>query len=229
MTERTEAIERALETLDNDLEVLGWDQPSRLYFLEGDLSDPTCRLAGIMPTYPPADMLAAYDQGARVPEGTQGLMCSTEGYRHLFFEEVLERGPEMFEGFRKQAEKDLKRSISKEEFEKAARSYYENEILRKMPGPANLPDDKRVEVRTLVLVFKDGTTMHYARDRGSDKGIHYEVSHDPESLARVRVPSAMYLFLHGVRPDGEHPDPMQAVKDVETLKYLSDLPTTDNQ
>lgn len=225
-TTQQKNIVKTLETLRDDLNVDGWDQLAKIYFLQGDEEDPEAHLAGVLPTHPLLDLQGGYANGMRVSEAVHGLVVASEGYRHLFFEEAMERNPGMLDRLKVTLGErgfDVK-DLGDEKLKKAAEKVYDLDILPSLGPPADLPAPMRAEVRTVSAVLRDGTTINVGctRDKDDQSKDDYTSITSSQGLVGLRIPTAMYLFLHDLYPDGETKDPVQAVSDYQTLKALED-------
>lgn len=226
MSERNQNILKTLHSLSADLDAMGWDQPARIYHLIEDENDPIARLAGILPTYPPDDMLAAYDQGMRMlPGKVFGLVIASEGYRHLFIEEVMERNPQMKDRIL-EAVAEGNATIDPEEVEEVLARHYYDHMVPKLPSPSQMPPFMRCEVRMVCAVLLDGTTITHSSSKEKDDADGSVIPR--ELITQQRIPCAMYMFLHGVRPDADCPDPLTVVEDHKTLEVLASLPVKED-
>lgn len=216
-TPQQQNLLKTLEQLAGDLEIEGWDKPARIYFINTPEDDPALRLMGYMGGFPPDDLLAAYAHGVRVDDDALGLVVASEGVRHLYWEELLERKPDMISRIQ-EAMKNEGIEASEEQIEESSRDYYYGTILPQLPAPMEVPEDMRSEVRTLVAVMRDGhiVTGHKTRGKPDFQG-HATTK---QAMAPQSVPTSMYLFLHGLQPDPNHPDPVQAVEDYLAIKDL---------
>jgi hypothetical protein len=226
MSEQHANILKSLETTARDLDTLGWDLPSRLYYLVDDVNDPALRLVGQLPTHPMSDLIAGYEAGARVPTDACGIALAHEAYRHLTFDELLERQPSMLESIKASAERELRIKIDPDEVKQRASDYYHQAMIPRLPMPRHLPPNMRAEIRMVCAVLRDGTLLNHQHTRGTDD--HHGQVEPRDVLVQGRIPTAMYLFLSGVRPDGDCPDPFTVVSDYQTVEALSALPTKED-
>lgn len=218
LTPQQESILKQLETLVYDLEVEGWDIDSRIYFIQDDNS-PFLHFAGIMPTHPIDDMIGGFDQGLRVPPDALGLAIAGEGYRHLSFEEVIERAPEMLPRILDMAEQKSGARPDEDLTLEVGKNHYYDVIIPRLPGPSEMPDHMRAEMRIITAVLRDGTGLHVTRSRGKDDITR--LARTKECLRYEGIPGSMYLFLHGLRPEVVE-DPVQAVSDYQLLKAMEE-------
>lgn len=219
MTEQTENILKTLSQLCTDLNVIGWDQPSRIYHLVEDANDPIARLAGQMPGYPPADMQAGFDAGFRCKD-IHGLVVANEGYRHLHLDEVLERNPQMLERIKASAEEALGIKLEGDDIMKVVSKRYNEVMVPSLPSPGEMPPNMRAEIRVLVAMLLDGTFVTYSQSRDKEDGSGSVQG--PGDIAGQNVPKAMYMFLHNVRPDPECDDPVGLVRENDTFRLMAE-------
>lgn len=224
VSETDSNIAKTLATIDADLNTLGWDKPSQLYQLIEDATDPSAQLIGILPTYPPDDLISGYDAGSRCPEFVHGLVVTNEGYRHLSLEELGATNPDVLAKMKTGAQQwatgqDFKGLTE----EQVVVKYYEAVVLPQLAPPSSLPENMRIEVRITTAVMRDGVVHKLVHARGSDSIDMFTTKVDGEE----RFPTTMYMFLHGVRPQPDCGDPIQVVEDYKTLEALSALPVAE--
>ncbi len=216
-TPQMQNLTKTLVTLLDDLEVEGWDhQPGRIYHVVEPKDDPIVKLAGLMPHGPAVDIPAAYKQGTRVPPTVFGLVIAGLMLRHLSFDEVLAVSPDAVPKIRAALERDGI-AVNEETIKQQCEDYYNDSIIPSLPRPAEMPADLRAPVRTICAVLKDGTSFNISRNRNQDPIV--DVFGD-EAITPLGLPTTLYLFLHGLEPDGENPDPLQAVADFYTLQAI---------
>lgn len=226
MSEQHANILKSMDALTRDLDSLGWDLPARLYYLVDDETDPTFRLVGQLPTHPCVDLEAGFDVGNRVPAEAHGIALAHETYRHLFFDELLERNPEMLDRIKQSAEREQHTEISEGESYARASAYYQEFMIPRLPAPSMLPENMRVEERFICTVLRNGDHLIHRQIRGTDK--HAGRVEPKDALPGGKIPTSLYMFLNGIRPDADCEDPYMVVSDYLTLEALSALPVKED-
>jgi hypothetical protein len=195
------AFRRMLETLMHDQNAVGWDQPARVYQVTGTIDDPALELLTEQMLHPIGILDAAYHQGLTIDDDSIGIAVSIESWAAVSFDEMRKVTPQMVDDI---AEKARANGLSDEAVEEAARTAWQK-FLEIIPFES-LPDDLREEVRTLIVVLKDGTIMLSSHARGREK-ISFSVP-DP-GFDVGWVPESMKLFLNGEHPiPGSHDEPL---------------------
>jgi hypothetical protein len=197
----TEAVDRLITTLENDVSALGWDQPHRLYAIAGSLEDPRFDL--MLPPFrqhPIQKFLKGYDTGLRVKPDVVGLALCNEGWRMRMPAELTEEQVPVLATFRKAGRQ---KGIKDEDIENALSRYFVE--LASELGISNAPDHLKVETRTVTAVLKDGTVVAGNRDRDAQLQIaHSTIAgsevFNPKNVFTGRIPDALYAMLHWRRP-----------------------------
>lgn len=210
-----------LETMRTDLQTIG-KVPSRIYALVGDAGDPHAQLLGQMPIDPTVDIPAAYDKGFRLPAEAHGVAIVTPGFRHLRYEEAVERNPMLISRMR--ASMEMENAVPDERLKLEFEKRYYTQVLPGLPAAGSLPPFMRVEVSAAAAVLRDGRNYFIHGDVDGDNPVAQIF--DGSNLAGLQVSKVMYMLLHGVRPDVKCEDPRQVVSDFKTVQALADLPTT---
>lgn len=189
-----------------------WDVKPALYAIKGDKMDPIAELIGTMPSLNPACFINAYDDGWRVPEGTDGLLYVFEAYRHFEFQEILET-PEAEEILRKQFKREHPDQVDSLI---AYENFYSNEIMPKLPPPSLLPEPMRKGMRVAVLVTKEGYGIlaHQTRDKDDLNGASFGEDRIASNLGQS---GPLYQLLHGLRPEED------AVGNVKNFRILQEI------
>lgn len=211
-----ESLISSLESVQVNADAQGWDRPSQIYFITDTIEDPTLVLSGETP--PGIDVClslqAGWDRGFRPPPSILGFVLMTEGWRHLEWEEVAERKPDIVERIRTRYHEETGSTLSPDQLQ----DYYDRAVVPGLGAPSELPIEMRAEIRVSCAVLRNGdhVTMSYTRDK-NDRAHHVW---EKEKLRDQRVPAFLYMFLHGVRPDNV--DPIQAVDDYLALKEIEE-------
>lgn len=221
MSDLIEAVAKAMVTLDTDLHVGGWDQQPRCYFVLGTDDDPFLQLAGVLPGNPLYDIPHAFSHGFRAVAGSLGMVLVHEVLRHLTLEETLTRNPDMLDKIR-ESMGDAGGPANNTEI----RDYYYNSMVPALPSPVELPEDMRMDVRLISTAMLDGTTILHVHDKEGEKVSELTIS-PASDLAQSTIGALLYQFLHGVAPQHDVADPLQAVADMKTLEALQALPVAD--
>lgn len=222
-TPQVQSLKATLQTLLSDLNTEGWDLPAKIYFLEEPADDPQLVLSGILPNHPTIDLQGAFRAGMRVRPDVLGLVVASEAWRHLTADELFERKPDMLQRLKDSMIEqgfDLT-GVPDEALREMTKNHYYERVLPNLGPAGTMPDEMRVELRHVSAVLRDGTSLAVAQSRDKDD-VQFQVF--PEGgFANSGVPTAMYLFLHGLFPDAETEDPMQSVADYLALQEIEKL------
>lgn len=192
------AFRRMLETAMSDQNAAGWDQPTRIYQVTGTIDDPAMELLAEEATHPIAMLDAAYHQDLSLGDKAFGMVIATESWAAVTYDVMKERAPELMEKFFEQMP-DI--GLSEEEIDAGARRGW-SAFLEIIPFEA-LPENLREEVRTLVVVLRDGTVMICSHTRDSGKVTFRVTGNNKEpDFNQGYIPESMRLFING-----EHPVP----------------------
>ena len=207
MTQETAALEKLITTLENDITTLGWDQPIKIYEVHGTLADPLFAIAMQHPRLRPYEILnAAFKAGYRVDPRALGLACTHEGWRMKEVADLTNEQEEMLglDKLRKQAYASGATIRRVDEFLNVQLVQMGMEL-----GIASQPEWLRVEVRTIVLVMRDGLVVVGNRDRGSKFVIGTSTVPGSERFDRNHflaglVPEGLHDVLHNRLPEMRH-------------------------
>lgn len=180
-------FDKSMLILEGDLEVLGWDQPPRLYALLGEENDWRLELVTSMTGHPVEFMQMMVATG-RFSDDVKGVAVATEGWRHIHWDEFKEKHPDTWEKIQAVAET---LGLPMDEAEKRARDMFHEACTQIRPSDS----PERIEIRNLMVVMRDGRTMGVHRDRGSEAELM-------PNMGEGRVIDAMKATLTGEWPKG---------------------------
>lgn len=183
----SDALLLKLEAL---LEEIGWKQPARMYLIEGSNQEPELVPLANFDGHPCDALRDLWASGHRAGDAI-ALALVVEGVRHLRYEEVEERAPQMFASLH--TDVDLKEG---EELETVVRNGWEQ--LASDTSAAQMPPSLQVQIRNSVAVTLDGWTIMVVRDQGGEPEVLDPVP--PKRLELSRVPHFMWLFLTDQEP-----------------------------
>lgn len=198
-------LNETFSNLANDLSHVDLGQQLRLYKLTGDREDPVVELAGMMPTNYSllASLQAAYDnQALPITPDIHGLVLAGSAVRHLTFQEYRERAPEDFNRVlarvREEAEIDAK---DQKRFDKKAivqmEKYYTTQIVPSLPPPPMMPEKLKMRALVITVLMREGFNMVIHTDTPEAN----VVALPEEAIYETAEFSALWQFLHGVRPE----------------------------
>lgn len=193
----TEAMAKLMLTLEADYHANDeWDQPAYMYYILGDPEDPYfVKICEAHPS-PPVFLQRSWDDGLRVQPEVLGIGFAHEGWRHLRFEELTEKVPDLRTHLLKGA-KELFPDADEEEREvEMKKAYYA--VSERFPLPSQMPPDLRGEMRIVGVTFRDGSTWHVSRDRGFEPELD-EIA-PAEIASEGRVPRFIHQMLNNQRP-----------------------------
>lgn len=176
--------------LEAFLEELGWEQPARMYLVEGSAEKPEFVTLSDLDAHP-CDVLRDLWTSGRRAEDAIGLALVAEGVRHLRYEELEERAPQMYASIH--AGVDLQEG---EELETVVRNGW-TQLAADTPA-TQMPPSLQVRIRNSVAVTLDGWTIMVVRDQGGEPEVLDPVP--PKRLELSRVPHFMWLFLTHQEP-----------------------------
>lgn len=196
-------LKEVAEETEAKIDEQGWDRPPRIWVIGGTPESPE-----IEPLFPPeldvpegthpCDMLyMAHSVGIRFRNTMIGLALSTEAYRHLTYEEVAERKPEIEQVMDVVTAQFYPDLTEVERQGKKQEAYYKF-VLTRLRGPASQPEEMRVECRQVSVVLWNDTCGSVMRDRDGD--VTVLGFDDDKSHVEGRVLDAMKAFLHGKEP-----------------------------
>lgn len=219
MTVNIEALKKSITILADDLDSVGWGLNNRIYHIVDDPEDPTIRLAGELHCPPEVELTHMFDAGVRCPDNLLGLVVACEIVRHLTFEELVERHPDMVEKIAESWKRDKGTDLPPEMIMFHAKNYYYDTMLPGLPSPDEMPEHMQTDLRVLNVVLRDGTVI--ADMHARDQVEHSTSIAPPEIIDQTAIPGGMYLFLHGLRPDvSSIKDVKQAVEDYLTVQSI---------
>lgn len=159
-----------LETLNNDLEALGWDQPDNYYFILGSEEDPYLARVAESESHP-CDTLKDFHTKVEIPDSVLGLVIATETVRSLSLRELTEDRPDLIPSMKAAIEEKAQAvgqplTFSDDEFYEAMIKSYN--LLMQLIPPSHLPPPLQREDRLIVAVTKEGIAASVVATRGGE-------------------------------------------------------------
>jgi hypothetical protein len=185
--------------LEADIHVLGWDQENALYAVMGEPGDYLLEKITNMSGHP-VDWLRdavcgtkAHPGGGRLHDSVRGVAVASEAWRHPLAQDFETRYPEDWAMFMKLA--DLS-GVDKDDKERVYH-HINNALERLHDNVMPHSNPRRVELRSVMVLMRDGLSLGVSRDRDRDP-----VVFQMGDLGRVL--QAMKATLTGCWPNDPH-------------------------
>lgn len=187
-------FEKDVLLLEQDLDVLGWDQPNILYAVMGEPGDYRLEKISEMSGHPVDWMRSAvcgtenHPGGGRLSDDVQGVAVANEGWRHPHAEDFERHYPEDWAMFTQLAEVT---GVT----DRTEMLHHINQAigrLHEMIAPSDNP--RRMEIRSVIVLMRNGSGMGVHRTRG-------EEAETFQMAAEGRVMRGMKALLTGCWPN----------------------------
>lgn len=194
-----ERFEKDVLLLENDLDALGWDQPPRLYAVMGEPGDYRIELITEMQGHP-VDWIKmavcgvpgqrAQYPGGRLNDDVQGICLAVEGWRHPIAKDIEKTDPEVWNAL-----VEMAHVVGITDEEQIAK-HVNNALATLFENHAPSSNPKRVEIRSIVVLMRDGRGISVLRDRGGEPSANI-------SSKEGRLVAAMQAMFTGCWPKDE--------------------------
>lgn len=194
-----EDLDKDLLTLEADLHVGGWDQPARLYTIEGKEGDYRLEYLSEVHNHPVDELRSAVLAGRHlapaVPASVKGVALAFEGWRHACAEDLEVHHPQWWQGFLRRAEAQGFNTNPDDKVSRVALMDFINEaldVIAENMSPAQSP--VHIEMRSVVVMMADGRARQVVRIRNGEPDVGVVADGG-------RLTNAMRALLDGKWPD----------------------------